>query len=47
MSTVPYNVSQLDPFLQRIMRQDITLKDDEVKEANRHLQNVSGKKGKL
>jgi len=44
MSAVPSNVSQLDPFLQRLNRRIITLREEEVKEANLHLQNVSSKK---
>jgi len=44
MSAIPSNVSQLDPFLQRLNRQIITLKEEEVKEANLNLQNVSSKK---
>jgi len=44
MSAIPSNVSQLDPFLQRLNRQNITLKEEEVKEANLRLKNVSSKK---
>jgi hypothetical protein len=44
MSEIPSNVSRLDPFLQQINRQNITLKEDEVKEANLKLQNVGSKK---
>lgn len=40
MSTIPPNVSQLDPFLHRLNRQNITLREDEVKEANLSLQEV-------
>ena len=44
MSAVPSNVSRLDPFLQHINGQNITLKEEEVKDANLKLQNVSSKK---
>ena len=44
MSAIPFNVSQLDPFLQRLNKQIITLKEEEVKQANLNLQNVSSKK---
>jgi len=40
MSAVPSNVSRLDPFLQHINGQNITLKEEEVKDANLKLQNV-------
>jgi hypothetical protein len=46
MSAVPSNVSQLEPVLQRLIRQDITLKEDEMKSANLNLQSVSSMKGK-
>jgi hypothetical protein len=46
MSTIPPNVSQLDPFLQQLNKQNITLREDEVKEANLSLQEVSDKEGK-
>jgi len=44
MSAIPSNVSQLDPFLQHLTKQIITPKKEEIKEANRNLQNVSSKK---
>jgi len=44
MSAIPSNVSRLDPFLQHINKQNITLKEEEVKEANLKLQDVSSKK---
>jgi hypothetical protein len=44
MSEIPSNVSRLDPFLQKIISQNITLQEDEVKDANKKLQNVSSKK---
>jgi hypothetical protein len=44
MSAIPSNVSQLDPFLQRINKRVIALKEEEVKEANKNVQNVSSKK---
>ena len=44
MSAIPSNVSQLDPFLQRINKKVIALKEEEVKEANKYVQNVSSKK---
>jgi len=44
MSAIPSNVSRLDPFLQHINKQNITLKEEEVKEANLKLQYVSSKK---
>lgn len=47
MSTVPSNVSQLDRILQQIIRKDITLKEDEIKDANCNLQKVSGMNGKM
>ncbi|GFG29017.1 hypothetical protein Cfor_02574, partial [Coptotermes formosanus] len=40
MSTIPPNVSRLDPYLQSINRRIITLREDEVKEANLNLQSV-------
>jgi hypothetical protein len=46
MSEIPSNVSQLDPILQQVIRKDVTLNEDEIKEANRDLQKVSGIKGK-
>jgi hypothetical protein len=46
MSSVPSNVSQLEPYLQQLISKDITLKEDEIKEANHSLQSVSGMKGK-
>jgi hypothetical protein len=47
MSTVPSDMSQLDPILQKLISNDITLREDEVKEANLDLQRVSGMKRKL
>jgi hypothetical protein len=44
MSAIPSNVSRLDPFLQQLNRQNITLKEEERKKANVNLQNVSSKK---
>ena len=44
MSAIPSNVSQLDPFLQHLNRRVITLREEEIKEANLNLQNVSSKK---
>jgi len=44
MSAIPSNVSQLDPFLQNLNRESITLKEEEIKKANQNLQNVSSKK---
>jgi hypothetical protein len=46
MNAIPSNVSQLDPFLQQYIKQKITLKEDDVKEANEYLKNVSCKKEK-
>jgi hypothetical protein len=46
MSAVPSNVSQLDPILQEIIKKDITLQDEEMKQANAELQNVSSLKRK-
>lgn len=40
MSTVPSNASRLDPSLQQIIRKYITLKEDEIKDANCNLQTV-------
>jgi hypothetical protein len=48
VSTVPSNVNKLDQFLQKIIKQDVTLKEGEVKEANSNLQKVTSlKKGKV
>ena len=44
MSAIPFNVSQLDPFLQQINKQIITLKEEDVKDANLKFQKVSSKK---
>jgi hypothetical protein len=44
---VPSNVSQLDPILQKLIKDDITLKENEMKQANTGLQKVSGMKRKL
>lgn len=44
MNAIPSNVSRLDPFLQKCVKQNITLKEDDVKEANENLQKVSCKK---
>jgi hypothetical protein len=46
MSAVPTNVSQLDSILQELMKKGITLQEDEMKQANVELQNVSGLKRK-
>lgn len=40
MSSVPSTVNRLDEHLQKLLRQGVTLKGDEVKEANCSLQNV-------
>jgi hypothetical protein len=39
-STIPPNVSRLDPVFQKLIKNDVKLKDDEVKEANSELQEV-------
>jgi hypothetical protein len=44
MSAIPSNVSQLETFFQQINSQIITLNEDEVKDANLKLQEVSSKK---
>jgi hypothetical protein len=44
MSAIPSNVSRLDPFLHHLNKKIITLKEEEIKEANLKLQNVSSKK---
>jgi hypothetical protein len=46
MSQIPSNVNQLEPILQQLISKDITLKEDETKEASLSLQSVSGMKGK-
>jgi hypothetical protein len=40
------NVSQLDPILQKLISNDITLREEEIREVNRNLQEVSGMKRK-
>ncbi|XP_021924072.1 cyclic GMP-AMP synthase-like isoform X6 [Zootermopsis nevadensis] len=40
MSSVPSTVNRLDEHLQKLLRQGVTLKGDEVKEANCSLQNI-------
>jgi hypothetical protein len=48
VSTVPSNVNKLEQFLQKIIKQDVTLKEGEVKDANINLQKVTSlNKGKV
>lgn len=40
MGAIPSNVSHLDPFLQHLNRSNITLREEEIREANLNLQKV-------